>query len=147
MTLRLTTAAEVISPETFAAYAHHSIGTKQPNFKEMIILKARAKQFFDEYPLADWSTLVDTVGYLRARRKRVGMPWAVLSFVPSAYGDGFLPGLDPHNHDRLDPGVEADIAMILRVETDPHWIANLTLASEPAARRDLVRIWKDWASV
>jgi hypothetical protein len=141
--LRETPAAAVASPETFAAYAQQTIGTKYPNQKEMATLRKRAKQFFEEMPLADWSTVVQTIGYLRARHRRVDMAWAVFSFVPYAFKDGFLPQLDPSNHDVRDPSVEAEIARILEQETDPWWVGNLTLATEPEARRDLVHMWRN----
>ena len=143
MFLRETPASAVVDERTFASYAHQMIGTKFPNLKEMITLRTRTKQFFGEYPLADWATLVQTVAYIRGRRKRVGYPWGVLLFVPDAYRDGFLPELDPRNHERRDPYVESEIAAILAQETDQWWVGALTLASEPAARRDLVRMWRN----
>jgi hypothetical protein len=141
--LREMPAASVADAETFAAYAQQTIGTKYPNIKEMATLKRRAKQFFTEMPLADWSTLVQTVGYLRSKRRRVDMAWAVLNFVPSAFRDGFLPELEPRNHERRDPSVEAEIASILAQERDPWWVGAMTLATEPEARRDLVRMWRN----
>jgi hypothetical protein len=141
--LRGTPAAAVASPETFAAYAQQTLGTKYPNQKEMQGLRKRAKQFFEETPLADWATVVSTVGYLRAMHRRVDMPWAVFSFVPYAFKDGFLPELDPRNHDLRDPYVESEIASILASETDPWWVGCLTLATDPEARRDLVRMWRN----
>jgi hypothetical protein len=75
-------AADVTSPETFAAYAHQALGTKYPNQKELAGLRKRVKEFFDYYPLADWGTVVTTVAYIRARHKRLAMPWGVFSFVP-----------------------------------------------------------------
>lgn len=143
MFLRETPASAVVDERTFASYAHQMIGTKYPNLGEMITLKKRVKQFFSEYPLADWSTLVQTVAYLRGRRKRLAMPWAILTWVPYAFQDGFLPELDPRNHEQRDPFVEAEIAAILSQETDQWWVGALTLATEPAARRDLVHMWRN----
>jgi hypothetical protein len=136
-------AAAVADCPTFATYSQQTIGTKYPNLKEMTTLRRRAKQFFVETPLAGWPTVVSTVGYLRARRRRVDMAWAVFNFVPQAFRDGFLPELDPRNHERDDPYVDAEIAAILATETDPWWVGNLTLAYEPEARRVLVRMWRN----
>jgi hypothetical protein len=141
--LREVSAAEVADERSFASYAHQVLGTKYPNIKEMVTLKTRTKQFFVEQPRADWSTLVQTVSYLRAIRKRVDFPWAVLNFVPFAFRDGFLPELDPRNNEQPDPSVEAEVAFILSQETDEWWVGALTLATEVAARRTLVRMWRN----
>jgi hypothetical protein len=143
MFLRETPASAVVDERTFASYAHQMIGTKYPNVREMITLRKRTNQFFTEYPLADWATLVQTVAYLRGLHRRVDYPWAVLNFVPGAYRDGILPELDPRNHEHREPDVEAQIVSILATESDPWWVGAMTLATEPAARRDLVQMWRN----
>ena len=145
--LREMPATAVADCPSFACYAQQTIGTKYPNVREMGILRGRAKQFFSETPLAEWATVVQTVGYMRARRKRVDMAWAVFNFVPFAFKDGYLPELEPRNHDLRDPDVEAQITSILAQESDPWWVGAMTLATDPAARRDLVRMWRSQVSV
>jgi hypothetical protein len=143
MFMRVVNATDVHDPVSFAHYAQQTIGTKWPNVREMVILRKQADQFFEDNPRADWGTVVNTIGYVRAKRRRLAMPAAVFNQVPWAFKDGFLPELDPRNTTVQDPQVEAQIASILAEETDPWWVAALTMATEAEARRDLVRIWKE----
>jgi hypothetical protein len=146
MSFRPIAASEVTDPDTLARYAQQTIGTKIPNGKEIVLMRTRCKRFFEEYPTADFSTLVHTIDYIRAKRKRVAMPWAVFAFVPWAYKDGFLPELDPRNHVVVDGHVEGQIHWILERETDPWWVNAFTYAVGVDTRKRLLgQYWAEKA--
>lgn len=133
---------EVEDAESFSVFAQQTLGTAHLYGKDMVVLKVRLNKFFKDNPAATYSTLVSTVEYVRAKRKRLAMPWAVIAFVPWAFKDGFLPELDPVNVVYSDPHVESGIAYALERENDPWWVSTLTHANGIKARRMVLGMWR-----
>ena len=140
--LRCVERSQVNDPESFAAYAQQMLGSKYPAGREIAVLRLKLNEFQAQNPKVDWKVLVRTIDYMRSKRARAAMPWAVLSFVHPAYRDGFLPELAPRNADLRDSYVEAQIEHILTSETDPWWVACLSNAEGSGPRRELLRLYQ-----
>ena len=130
---------EVIDPESFAAYAQQCIGTPHIT-KDMPAIRRQLKLFFAKNPQATYGTLVRTVDWCRAKKRRPATAMGVISQVRFAWSDGILPELNPHQV-TADPGVEYGITMALRTETDTRWRTRLIGASGPDNRRLALVEW------
>lgn len=128
----------VTNPRAFSTYSHQMLGTKKVTPKEFPGFVAQIGRFFKERPRATWATLVRTIDYMRAKRRRVCYPTAVLKFVNMAYTDGFLPELDVTSCER-DDDLEVLINKALTVETNPGWRRMLE-----GCRGDRHGLYNEW---
>ena len=125
---------------SFALFAQQQVGTPQPsNSGQWLALEKQVRLFLEQYPGADWNTLVKTVGYIKNRRLRPATTHAILTQVRWAWKHGYLPELDPDDR-QIDVDLEARIDAALRQEDDPVWRHKL-LGSEGSARRYVYNVW------
>lgn len=128
----------VTNPRAFSTYSHQMLGTKKVTPKEFPNFVGAIGRFFKERPRATWATLVRTIDYMRAKRRRVCYATAVLKFVNMAYVDGFLPELDMTSCPKDEP-LEVLINKALAVEIDPGWRRMLE-----GCQGDRRRLYEDW---
>lgn len=132
--------SEVTDATSFCHYAQQRLGTGD-GWKEIASLTRDAQEFFAKTPGANWLTLVHTVEYIRSVRRRVATPAGVVSLVPYALRDGFLPEMDRRIKPIEDAHVESEIEYILAHETDPWWVRAFTCVKGVDERRNLVRMY------
>ena len=134
---------EVVSAKdhasAFAVYCQQEIGCPLVTKQNLMVLRKQAKLLFEKNPQADWMTLCRVVDWCKARKKRPTHPHVVVSLLPYAWKDGYLPELDPSSE---DPAVEERILQALRCEVRDEWMRRLTLAKGRAARREAVEEWE-----
>lgn len=135
---RVTRPDQVDDPLTFAAYAQRVIGTPWPTIKDQMILRRRIKQFFTQFPQADYRTLVSVVHYCRARKRRPMHAWTVIDRFRDAWAAGWVPELD-----RLPEDLEVDreVERALEIETDPEWRRRL-IGARGQGREEVLQQWK-----
>lgn len=114
----------------FANYAQQTLGVPWPTQKDLATTRKKVKEFFKNYPQADWHTLCRVVAWARSRKKRPSRVYLVIELFRDAWSNGALPELDPDN--RVDPEVEVAIAQALEVETDAWWCGRLSMCKGEA---------------
>jgi hypothetical protein len=123
----------------FAVYCRQRLGVPGATVKDLLILKARARQFFEENPGASWLTLCRVIDWCRSRKWRLAKVWNVFDCAGFAFQDGFLPELDPSDE---DPELEQEIQRALEVETRESWQRRLIVSRGATARRMVLEEWK-----
>jgi hypothetical protein len=131
---------EVVDAASFTAFCQQQIGTPPARGNEFKRLLGQLKTFWADNPQADWQTLVRTVVWAKAKRKRLMTCCTILKLVRAAYADGFLPELDPRQQE--DEDLEKRISAALAFETDPYWRRRLNLAVGVEARRYVYQVWR-----
>jgi hypothetical protein len=131
---------EVVDVCTFAAYSQQQLGTAPAIGKDLKRLSGELAAFWEGNPQADWMTLVRTVAWVKAKKRRLANAGSVLRHVRFAYQDGFLPDLEPR---RTDPEVERRIEQALQLETDHHWRMRLLCTDGMDNRRAALEQWSD----
>lgn len=134
-------ATEVKDARTYANFIQQELGTPYPSTKTLPMLSRNCKDFFEQYPQANWMTLVRVVEFCRARKKRPAHAHGVLGQVRYAYSAGFLPELSPR--DQVDSDLEERIAEALQSEQDEQWRHRLLASSGIEARRQVYVAWRD----
>lgn len=137
--LSSTPSSEVRDAWSFARFAQETIGTPIPYGKDIAVLQRKLNDFFSATPKASWGTLVHTVEYCRAKRKRPALAWGILAQVRWAWAEGILPELDPTAE--ADTNLEWHIARALETETDPRWRRMLIGACGLENRRATLNAW------
>lgn len=132
---------EVVNPKTFGAYCNQMLGTKWlSTVKDLIALGKELKDFFAARPQATYGTLLRTVDWMRAKKKRVCYAKAVIKFVNMAYVDGMLPELDV-TYVARDDTLEGRIERALEVEVDASWRRMLVGCDGVENRRNVYAGW------
>jgi crossover junction endodeoxyribonuclease RusA len=124
----------------FARYCQQTVGTPMPQAEKWPALAKRVKAFFIEYPQADWYTLCRVAQWCRTHNVRPRTTVGLVSCFNSAWQDGAIPELDPHN---WDIEVEHRIERALQIEKDEDWRSRLFLAKGPEARRRAIEEWEE----
>lgn len=138
------TPSEVTDVKTFASFANQTIGTSFPrNQREWGQAGKHCSTFFAENPHADWMTLVNTVAWAKAKRRRLATVTALVNSVRWAFADGALPELDPTKRRVVDEYTEEAIWKALDTETDPCWRNMLICANGIENRRLVLHAWRD----
>lgn len=127
-------------PRAFAEYCHQVIGVPFPGVKDMTILRRRCNEFFAANRGASWYTLCRVAQWCRSHKRRPPRAWMVVDEFRFAWRDGYLPEFDPTG---TDPGVEKEIARILKSETRDGWRQRLICAQGVEARGKAVREWHE----
>ena len=133
----------VQDPRTFAEYAEQELGIPWTRQSDMVVLKKKVKEFFAHYPHLDYGTLVHTVAFCKAKKRRFGAVWRVVDQVRWAYEAGFAPEMDTRLQ-RIDLDMERKITEALQVERDPMWRHRL-LGSTGDGRREVLVAWQQLA--
>ncbi len=120
---------DVKDAETFAAYCQQRMGIPYPTQKDLIVLRRRAKEFFNENPRANWQTMVRVADWCNNNRKRFPQAYGVFSQVRYAWAARYVPELDPVQ--RVDVALEERITSALAQETDAEWRRRLMVATGP----------------
>jgi hypothetical protein len=134
-------ASEVVDGKTFANFVHQQLGTPFPSKVHLNTLNKRVRQFFTEYPDANWMTMVRLVEYCKSRKKRPAHAYAVFSQLRFAFAAGYLPELEPKEH--TDEELEQSIQAALEVERDTKWRERLIASTGVNARRRVYVAWTE----
>jgi hypothetical protein len=129
---------DVVDARTFADYVRQILGTPTNTMKDLVTLQKKLKEHQEAWPNADWQTLVRTVDWCKARKKRPARAFLVVDWVRYAWADGYLPELDTKP---VDQQLEEAISEALEVETDTEWRYRL-IGAEGRARKEVYVAWK-----
>lgn len=132
--------AEVVNAKTFAGYVQQQLGTPYPAGYRIAALNKNINEFFTQYPAADYNTLVRTVEFCKARKKRPANATGVLAQIRFAFAAGYLPELVPK--ERQDDVLEEKIAAALAVERDVRWRDRLIASTGVDARQRVYVAWE-----
>jgi hypothetical protein len=102
---------DVDSPEKFCQYAERTLGMPYTRKKDINQTRVEAHKLFEKHPTLDWRSLCRVVDWMRARKKRVDVPWKAITYFRWAWKDGVLPELNWSDHQ--DQDLEQEIAQIL----------------------------------
>lgn len=127
--------------KAFAEYAQQSLGVPWPSYKDLILLRKKAKEFFEHYPDADWRTLCRVVTWAANRKRRYARVWALVDDFRRAYRDGALPELSP-GVVRQSASVQEMVDDALKVETDEVWRRRLLLADGRMQQEEVLAAWR-----
>lgn len=133
---------EVVDAKSFASYAQQRLGIPYPTRKSIAVLNKALKEFFAQYPQADYGTMCRLVEWAIAKRKRFAHTYSLVYAFRYAYKDGYLPELDP-NRERTNDDLEALIEAALVVEKDPEWRRRLMVAHGVKARSEVYEAWRN----
>lgn len=128
----------MVDARSFADYVRQILGTPTSTIKDFVMLQKKLKEHQEAWPNADWQTLVRTVDWAKARKKRPTRSWLLVEWVRFAWADGYLPELDAKP---VDQQLEEAISKALEVETDAEWRYRL-LGAEGRARKEVYVAWK-----
>lgn len=138
--LSLLRPCDVVDAQTYAEFCQQKVGTPIPtSVRDVVIMKAQLKKFFDETPGATYQTLVRTLDWCKAKRRRPATCWGVIHNVRWAWADGAVPELNPDPP--KDRNLEVQIANALTSETDERWRRMLIGACGVENRRIVYREW------
>lgn len=132
------TKEEVKDPKSYANYVQQNIGTPYPTVKQMVILRKNIKSLFDQYPDADYGTLVRLVEWAKAKNKKFAHSYALVASFRYAWKDGYLPELDPNPTREIDQAIEAALSK----ETDEEWCRRLAMASGIEVKTEIYEAWR-----
>jgi hypothetical protein len=125
----------------WAEYAHQVLGVPQPTLTDMTGARKNVKELFRLYPdQADWYTMCRVVMWVKKRRRHYSRLAPVAACWRDAYGDRFLPELNPPD---IDTNLEATIARALDQETDPVWRRRLIATTGMDFRRATLAEWEE----
>jgi hypothetical protein len=127
--------------KAFAEYAQQSLGVPWPSYKDLILLRKKANEFFGHYPDADWRTLCRVVSWAANRKRRYARVWALVDDFRKAYRDGALPELDP-GVVRHSQSVQEMVDQALSAETDDVWRTRLLLANGRMQQEEVLASWR-----
>lgn len=127
-------------PRAFAEYAQQTLGVPWPTAKDLVILRKKAKDFFEHYPDADWRTLCRVVSWAANRKRRYSRVWMLVEDFRKAWASGALPELDPNT--RRSGTVEEEIFKALETETDETWRRRLLLAQGAMQQEEVLAAWR-----
>jgi hypothetical protein len=116
------------------------LGTPYPTGKQMAILKRQLKDLFANNKNASYATLVRTVEWCKARKKRPPHSYTLIAWIRYAWADGYLPELDAKAP--VDEPLESLITEALEIEADQQWRYKLIGAQGIEARRKIFESWK-----
>ncbi len=142
--LRRLTPQDVTDADKLAEYTRQQLGCPSVSVMEKNKLKTMTRKFFEEHPHVDWMTLVRTVQYCKAKRRRIPYVWSIVDQVRWAWSDGFLPELDAKINapTRLDE----QIARVLLNEERPGWRYRLLTTVGDENRQALLDAWHEDAA-
>lgn len=133
---------DVVDAKSFANFAQQKLGIPYPTQKSIAVLNKALKEFFAQYPQADYSTMCRLVEWAISKKKRFAHTYSLVYAFRYAYKDGYLPELDP-NRERTNDDLEALIEEALVVEKDPEWRRRFMVAHGVKARGEVYEAWRD----
>lgn len=80
---------EVVDLDSLIDFLNSRVGTPRPLAKDKGVVSKHAKEFFKQYPEADWRALTDLANWARAKNKHLNMIKLVASWR-YAYEDGYM---------------------------------------------------------
>lgn len=126
-------------PRAYAEYLQQTMGVPWPTAKDLVILRRKIKEVFENYPQADYYTLCRLAAWCKSRRKRYSRVWMVVETLRDAWAAGALPELDPEGEDKE---LEEKIAEALKTEEREGWRRRLMGASGRTARKEAYEEWQ-----
>lgn len=135
------TTEDVTDPLSFARYCQQRLGIPYPTGQRMLALRKNTKEFFDNNPRANWSTLARTVEFCQNRNKRYATCVGVLSAVGFALKAGYVPELLVAAP-LVDIQLEDAIATALTTEVDQNWRDRLIGSQGLKARQEVYTQWE-----
>lgn len=124
--------------ETCEQFVMQQVGIGHVTTNDRAIFKRKIRELFENYPDADWRTLVRTAEWAKARRRRFARLFQLVEAVRYAYEDGYLPELDPSGTGDID----AQIREVLQEEDDPAWRRRLLVAQGMQAKLAVLEMWQ-----
>jgi hypothetical protein len=124
--------------DTAKQYVMQQVGIGYVTVKDTAVFRKKVKELFENYPGADWQTIVRTTEWAKSRRRRFAHLFQLVEAVRYAYEDGYLPELDPRHNGDLDE----QIREVLRAEEDPAWRRRLMLAQGMQAKVAVLEMWQ-----
>jgi hypothetical protein len=123
---------EVVDEQSLIEYAHMVLGTPYPTQKQIPTLRKTLKQFFKDYPDANYRCLTDVVVWARARHKHLDMVRLFGSYR-YAYQDGYMRILERGGRSNDDE----TLGKLLVNVTDPKVRERMAAAATAAARDEI----------
>lgn len=134
-----------LKSKALANYMQQKLGVPYPTVQDMVILRAKVKKLFAEYPHADWKTICKIVDYCKSVRYRPNRAWAVLDKHREAWAAGFVPELD-FNFQPPTPDLDERMADALAAEKRPGWRRRLLMAQGPEQKKAVLEAWTQSSS-
>lgn len=126
------TVEDVTDADSLVEYAHYILGTPYPNAKERVALNSILKQFFKDYPDANFRCLTDVVTWAKARNKHFDVA-KLFGCYRYAYQDGFMSILEAGGSTNDD----ATLARLLENVDDPHVRSRMIAAASSTTRDEI----------
>lgn len=130
---------EVEQPEGYAQYLQRELGIPWPTQQDMIVLRKKIKEFFEQYPHATYYSLCRIADWCKVKKRRYERVWMVPAQYRSAWAAGYLSEL---SEDSDDDAVERAISRALEIEDRPGWRQRLLCTVGRAARREALAEWE-----
>lgn len=124
-------------PEAYALYLQRELGIPWPTQRDMVLLKRKIKEIFDQYPHATYFSLCRIADWCKVKKRRFERVWMVPAEFRKAWAAGYLPELDSNP----DQHLEQRIQQALEVETRSGWRQRLMCAAG-TARREALEEWE-----
>jgi hypothetical protein len=125
---------EVVDPVSFGKYCAQHLGAPYPSVKDMTILRKGVKEFFEQYPKANYSTLLKLVDLAVTQKKRFSHVYKIIDWHRYPYEKGLLPELDGRG---VNVALEDSIYDILDKDSDYRWHARFNAERSPEGRAAL----------
>lgn len=132
------TSDSVCDIDTAKQFVMQQVGIGYVTQKDTAVFRKKVKELFENYPGADWQTIVRTAEWAKARRRRYAHLFQLVEAVRYAYEDGYLPELDRNNTENIDE----QIRDVLRTEDDPAWRRRLMVAQGMQAKMAVLEMWQ-----
>jgi hypothetical protein len=129
---------DVQDPEAFCDYAHAVLGVPFPSIKDQAVLRKKIKEFFAQYPQADYRTLCRIVQWAKTHHKRPYRIWLLIDLHRQAWADKAVPELDMSP---VDVEVERGIKRALEIEQDSRWRRRL-MRAHGSGRKEVLEEWR-----
>lgn len=124
----------------FGQYCEQQIGFPWITGKDLILLRSKVNELFEECPQANYYTLCRVVAWAKSKRIRRPRVWQIVDLVRCAWADGMCPEL---NEPTRDPALDVRIFDAIRVEPDPAWRRRLRDTRGVGLRASAYAAWLD----
>ena len=128
-TVHMLTADEVVDLDTLCSFLNARCGAPLPLARDKGAVSKKAKEFFDNYPDAEWRALTDLATWAKAKQKHLNMIQLVASWR-YAYADGYMRILAANS----STNDERTLREMLKNVDDPKVRDRMILASTATAR-------------
>lgn len=128
---------EIDNADSLEQYIKQQLGVGYVTAKDGVVYRKKINEFFEQYPAADWSTLVKVVDWAKSKKRRYDRLYKVIESVRYALADGCLPELVPDPEKDMDDAIHE----ALRSETDDNWRRRLLVAQGARAKEAALAEW------